>query len=130
MARAVDGGSNYTGSYSGDKSVTQCLLPDIQPPKAAIDIEKATNGEDADTPTGPVIPVGGVAIFSYQVRNFGSVPLTNIVVVDDNGTPNETGDDFSPEAIAVEWFGGLQCWGSQQDDVLDLQESWLYSEGH
>lgn len=47
-----------------------------------IDIEKATNGEDADEPTGPFIPVGGGVTWSYVVSNTGSAPLTDIVAVD------------------------------------------------
>ena len=52
---------------------------------ASIDIEKSTNGEDADTPTGPVLHVGDTAYFTYVVRNTGNVALTDVVVVDDQG---------------------------------------------
>ena len=48
----------------------------------AIDIEKATNGQDADTPTGPQVPVGGAVTWTYQVTNTGSLPLTNVAVGD------------------------------------------------
>jgi len=48
-----------------------------------IDIEKATNGQDADTPTGPSIPVGGAVTWTYVVTNTGNVPLTAVTVVDD-----------------------------------------------
>ncbi|MGH2544967.1 MAG: DUF7507 domain-containing protein, partial [Ardenticatenaceae bacterium] len=51
----------------------------------AIDIEKATNGEDADSPTGPIIPVGDPVNWTYVVTNTGNVPLTNVVVTDDQG---------------------------------------------
>ena len=50
-----------------------------------IDIEKATNGEDADTPTGPVIPVGDPVEWTYVVTNTGNVDLSNVSVVDDQG---------------------------------------------
>ncbi len=49
----------------------------------SIDIEKATNGQDADTPTGPLVTVGGAVRWTYVVTNTGSVPLTNVTVVDD-----------------------------------------------
>ena len=52
----------------------------IQP---AIDIEKHTNGEDADTPTGPSIVVGAPVLWEYIVTNTGDVDLTNVVVTDD-----------------------------------------------
>jgi hypothetical protein len=48
-----------------------------------IDLEKATNGDDADTPTGPVIPVGDVVTWTYQVTNTGDVVLSNVTVTDD-----------------------------------------------
>lgn len=51
----------------------------------AIDIEKHTNGEDADDPTGPVIPVGDPVLWEYIVTNTGQLPLPNVVVTDDQG---------------------------------------------
>jgi hypothetical protein len=51
----------------------------------AITIEKATNGEDADTPTGPLIPVGSPVTWTYVVTNTGSVTLTAVTVTDDQG---------------------------------------------
>lgn len=38
--------------------------------------------------------------YSYTVTNTGTVTLTNIVVTDDNGTPNYPGDDFTVGTIA------------------------------
>jgi hypothetical protein len=51
----------------------------------AIDIEKATNGEDADVPTGPVVKVGSTVTWTYVLTNTGNVPLTNVKVADDKG---------------------------------------------
>ena len=64
-----------------------------------IDIEKATNGEDADNPTGPFILVGDPVEWTYVVTNTGDVQLSNVVVTDDNGTPGNPGDDFSPDLL-------------------------------
>jgi hypothetical protein len=50
-----------------------------------VDIEKSTNGEDADTAPGPSIPVGSPVSWAYEVSNTGTVPLTGIVVSDDQG---------------------------------------------
>lgn len=55
----------------------------IVPPTAAITIEKATNGEDADLPTGPEILVGEPVTWTYVVTNSGTVTLNNVVVTDD-----------------------------------------------
>ncbi|MBN2355052.1 T9SS type A sorting domain-containing protein, partial [candidate division KSB1 bacterium] len=74
-----------------------------------IDIEKATNGEDADSPPGPEIHVGDPVTWTYVVKNTGNVPLCNIIVTDDQGvTPAyQSGDD-------------------NKDGCLDLTETWLY----
>ncbi len=50
---------------------------------AAIDIEKRTNGVDADTGTGPNIPVDSPVFWSYQITNTGIETLTEIAAVDD-----------------------------------------------
>jgi len=48
-----------------------------------IDIEKHTNGVDADTAPGPNIEIGNTVTWAYIVKNTGSVNLTNVVVTDD-----------------------------------------------
>jgi len=52
-------------------------------PKPSIQIEKATNGEYADTPTGPVLNSGDLVTWTYVVTNTGNVPLSNVYVTDD-----------------------------------------------
>ena len=50
----------------------------------SIDIEKATNGFDADTADlAPVITVGDPVEWTYLVTNTGNVPVTDITVTDD-----------------------------------------------
>jgi len=53
----------------------------IEPP--SIDIEKATNGHDADSAPGPQLTVGDPVTWTYVVTNTSSVALTNVAVVDD-----------------------------------------------
>ncbi len=53
----------------------------------SIDIEKATNGEDADTPTGPLVLVGDLVKWTYQVTNDGDATLFFISVMDDQLGP-------------------------------------------
>lgn len=53
--------------------------------KPAIQIEKSTNGEDADEPTGPRIGVGEPVLWEYVVTNIGDMTLINVVVTDDQG---------------------------------------------
>jgi hypothetical protein len=55
----------------------------------AVDIEKLTNGEDADQPTGPQVPVGGAVRWAYIVTNTGNVPLTDVTVTDDKVAASE-----------------------------------------
>jgi hypothetical protein len=74
----------------GDKDNSHYLgvEPDGKP---NIRIEKSTNGEDADAPTGPIIPVGDPVVWTYEVTNTGDVTLTDIVVTD-----NQIGDIDCP----------------------------------
>ncbi|HSK77541.1 MAG TPA: DUF11 domain-containing protein [Thermoanaerobaculia bacterium] len=53
--------------------------------QAAVDLEKATNGFDADTAPGPLLPVGAAVTWTYTVTNLGADPLTDIEVTDDQG---------------------------------------------
>jgi uncharacterized repeat protein (TIGR01451 family) len=53
--------------------------------QSEVDIEKLTNGQDADTAPGPAVVVGSTVNWTYIVSNTGSRPLTNIVVTDDQG---------------------------------------------
>ncbi|HSK78235.1 MAG TPA: hypothetical protein VLQ45_17410 [Thermoanaerobaculia bacterium] len=49
---------------------------------AKIDIESAVNGQDADTPAGPEIPVGDAVNWTFVVRNTGDVQLAGIKIAD------------------------------------------------
>ncbi len=52
---------------------------------AAIDIEKATNGDDADFPRGPILALGSAVDWTYVVTNIGQVNLNNVAVTDSQG---------------------------------------------
>jgi len=56
-----------------------------EPEEPGIDIEKATNGEDADRPPGPALTEGETVEWSYVVTNTGDEPLENVTVTDDQG---------------------------------------------
>jgi hypothetical protein len=58
-------------------------LPAVCPTDAAIELERRVNGEDADAPPGPEIPVGARLTWTYQVTNSGRVPLDHVIVADD-----------------------------------------------
>ena len=52
-------------------------------PGPAVDIEKLTNGIDADTAPGPSVEIGQGVTWTFIVTNYGSVTLVEAVVEDD-----------------------------------------------
>jgi hypothetical protein len=84
---------------------------------ASINLVKATNGQDANTITGPLLGVGTTATFTYTVTNTGNVPLANLVVRDDNGTTGTTADDFNAT---------FQSGDTNSNGRLDTTETWIY----
>ena len=85
---------------------------------AGIQLEKSTNGQDADLPPGPSLFVGQTATWTYVASNTGNVALSNVSVRDDNGTPADAADDFSPT------FAGGDI---NSNSLLDLTERWTYT---
>jgi hypothetical protein len=83
-----------------------------------VDIETSVNGQDADSPTGPILEIGGTATFTYILTNTGEVALTSVAVSDNNGTPGTPGDDFAPA-----FTGG----DANSNSQLDVGETWTYS---
>ena len=62
-----------------------------------IDIEKSTNGEDADFPTGPFVVPGSGVTWEYVTTNTGNVTLDEVEVLDPVlGTVVCTVTDFIP----------------------------------
>jgi hypothetical protein len=93
----------------------------------AIAVKKFVNGQDANTPPGPTLVAGCPVTFTYSVTNPGDRPLTNIVLVDDNGTPNNPADDFQPPPILGP--DGIHNIGDTNDNgKLDRGEDWQYRE--
>ena len=81
--------------------------------RKSLNIEKnaAVNGDTADVTTD-------VITYSYTLTNTGNTAIAGIVLTDDNGTPGNTSDDFSPSFI-----GG----DTDNDSELDVGETWTYS---
>jgi hypothetical protein len=81
-------------------------------------------GDDADLPTGPVVPVGSQVTFTFVVTNPGQVPLSNVIVTDNNETPGNAADDFNPTPVLD---GGFNVGDDNGDGKLDPGEVWLYT---
>ncbi len=75
----------------------------------SIDIEKYTNGHDADLPTGPTLSPGQAVTWTYIITNTGDVPLSNVNVTDDQGL------------IPV-----YQSGDNNNNNILDVGEVWIY----
>jgi uncharacterized repeat protein (TIGR01451 family) len=115
----LDGGSAILGQYSNVGSVTavdsaEASLSDDNPSNyfgylSAIHIEKATNGDDADTGTGPMVHVGDPVTWTFVVTNPGNVPLSDIGLVDDRG-------------VAPVFIDG----DANTDLLLDPDETWIF----
>ncbi|MBX3012360.1 MAG: DUF11 domain-containing protein [Caldilineaceae bacterium] len=54
---------------------------------AFLAVEKTTNGEDADLPTGPHLLIGAPVTWAYTIRNTGVVPVDTIALSDDQLPP-------------------------------------------
>ena len=121
----LDGGPAILGQYSNVGSVTaidsaENPLSDDDPSNyfgylSAIDVEKATNGEDADTETGPMVHVGDPVTWTYAVTNPGNTALSDVVLIDDVVISDEV-------ALTPVFTGG----DSNGDGLLDPGEVWTY----
>src|SRR5262249_32971204 len=85
--------------------------------RPAIEIVKSVNGDDANAFPGPSVLAGTDVTFTYEVTNTRARALSNLQVADDNGTPGDAGDDFSPRYFS----------GDDGNGVLDPGETWVYT---
>lgn len=64
----------------GEERTPTVVVPlDLDP---ALTLNKSTQGEDADTPTGPLIRAGETVTWTYVVTNTSQVTLTHVVMTD------------------------------------------------
>lgn len=85
---AVPGAYANHGTVIGVSDLDGTVVDDTDPSHyfgsdPRIDIEKFTNGQDADLAPGPSIPVDGDVVWTYLVTNVGNTPLTGITLSDD-----------------------------------------------
>ncbi len=72
-------------AISGLLFLAQAAAPPVALAVGSIDIEKATNGHDADTAPGPDVAVGQLVHWTYVVTNDGGGDLSSVSVSDDQG---------------------------------------------
>jgi uncharacterized repeat protein (TIGR01451 family) len=104
-------GNEFQGSTLVTKIVFYTICSEEEDRTPRINIEKYTNGVDADVPTGPFIPVGGNVTWTYVVTNPGRVPLSNVRVTDNIPGVN-------PVYVSGD---------TNSNGLLDVGESWLFS---
>jgi uncharacterized repeat protein (TIGR01451 family) len=95
-----------TGQYSNFGTVTANPPVGLDPVSASnpshyigysqdpsLDIRKYTNDADANTAPGIYLAAGAQVHWTYVINNTGGVPLTNVFLLDDMGTPGNPADD-------------------------------------
>ena len=86
--------------------------------RPVVDVQKRTNGFDADLPPGPYIPVGDPVEWEYLVTNSGNVKLIELTVVDDQGVSIVCpGDTLEPVESMVCTGSGIALAGQYTNVV-------------
>ena len=85
-ANPADPAADLVAAFVSYERGELCIRLDIADlENRSIDIEKATNGHDADLPPGPSLSPGDLVTWTYVVTNTGIVQLHNVIVTDDQG---------------------------------------------
>ena len=112
---AVTAAGAGSGQEVDDEDDAEVTTPAVDPD---LDITKFVNGNDANTAPGIFLNPGTPVTFTYEVTTgAGTVPLGNVVLDDDNGTPTIPTDDFMAVFVSGDTDG---------DGILDLNETWIF----
>lgn len=95
---------------------------------ASVTVESFVNSDSADVAPGPTLVEGDFVSLNYAVSNPGSTALDNVVVRDDNGTPDDPSDDF--DATPSNVSDGVNVGDVNTDGLLDPGETWIFNAVH
>jgi uncharacterized repeat protein (TIGR01451 family) len=112
----IDSGADLVNIATADSDQTQPKTDDekvtiTQNPN--LDISKTADVSQVDA-------VGDVINYTYTLTNTGNVSLSDVTLSDDNFTPANTGDDFSPTLSS----------NGNGDNILDVGETWEYTASY
>ncbi|MCV2891048.1 DUF11 domain-containing protein, partial [Ruegeria sp. XHP0148] len=121
-----------------DTDTATVTIPAIPAPQFDLDIEENTysNGQDSlagDYPTDPIIILAespddpsftsSDVVWQFEVSLTGdSVHISDIDLTNDNGTPGDPGDDYSPSFV---YSGNFVVGDTDMDNMLDEGETWI-----
>ncbi|HYE20001.1 MAG TPA: SdrD B-like domain-containing protein [Tepidisphaeraceae bacterium] len=83
-------------------------------------------GDDADVGPGPSVAVSSLVESTFVVTNPGDAPLAGVTVVDDNETPGNSADDFTPTPV-LDNDNVHNVGDDNLNGLLDKGEVWLYT---
>ncbi|WP_270935706.1 SdrD B-like domain-containing protein [Falsiroseomonas oryzae] len=134
--------TTYTDPFGNSRTVSDrddAVYVGQIPPRPGIDLQKTTSGpsnsnpiaadyDNEDTASGvgvPILTPGSKVTWTYRVENTGNTAIaaSDIVLVDDNGTPGDLSDDLS---IANGRITLASRPVGDADNVLEAGEVWLY----
>ena len=114
-ATATAGQVTNIGTVSGTDAANK-PVSDTDPAnyfgvQSGITVVKKVNGDDANSPTGPVVAVGGPLTFTYAVNNTGNAEISSVTLSDNvlGSITSYTGD-------------------TDNDGKLDPSETWTYTK--
>ncbi|WP_446346317.1 beta strand repeat-containing protein [Coleofasciculus sp. F4-SAH-05] len=112
----IDSGADLVNIATADSDQTQPKTDDekvtiTQNPN--LEISKTADVSEVDA-------VGDVINYTYTLTNTGNVSLSDVTLSDDNFTPANTGDDFSPTLSS----------NGNGDNILDVGETWEYTASY
>jgi len=101
-----NGSATYTDTITGGQVTTTLTLgPTAELAEITTRVKNVTDSTSVDviypaidvlvTPNQATIYVGQDVTYTYQITNTGDVALTDVTLVDDNGTPADTDDDLT-----------------------------------